>query len=197
MTKDIVMTPIPEEHIRLFHEIHDSVNLHHSTPLYHYAKEVKRGAIVDLGTWRGGSAIVMALGTRAGAGLKVYTVDSYVERTEHYGPEDKEVFLRNVVAAGVDVKLIEMDVDDAVVKRKRLWKRGLALVYWEIGGDRIGHDFGNWGRFIIPGGFFLAKNTLDPFGSDPVILEALANGTWSRLPDMLAISVLVRVDDDG
>ena len=189
---EIAITPIPEEYVQLFHEIHDQVNLHHATPLYHYAKEAKGGAIVDLGTWQGGSAITMALGTRAGVGLKVYTVDAYTKRSAPYGPQDKEIFLRNVDTAGVDVELIEMDVDDAAVKHESLWERGLALVYWEIGGERIGHDFGDWSRFVIPGGFFLAKDTRNPFGSDPVILEALRDGSWSRLPDMLRISVLVK-----
>lgn len=191
---EVAITPIPEEYVQLVHNLFVNPALHYSTPLYHYAKEAEGGAIVDLGTWQGGSAIVMALGTRVGAGLKVYTVDSYLRHTEHehYGPQSKEIFLRNVAAANVDIELIEMDVDDAAAKHELLWEQGLALVNWEIGGDRIGHDFGIWSRFVVPGGFFLAKNTCDPFGSDPVILEVLKDESWSRLPDMLRISVLVK-----
>lgn len=193
-------TEIMEEMIQMLEGLYDHVNLIHATALYHYAKEAEGGAIVELGAGRGKCAIVLALGTRAGAGLKVYAIDAYTKRRgpygEPYGPQDKQVFFKNIAAAGVDVELIEMDIDEAFVFHEYFWKQGLSLVSWDIGGNRIGHDFSNWSRVVVPGGFFLSKNTYNPFGSEPVILKALDDGSWSRLPDMMSVSIIVKYDED-
>jgi len=198
--EDDAIAKIPEEAARMLHRLFSNLTPWHATPLYHYAKEARGGMIVELGAYVGKCAIILAFGTRAGAELKVYTIDAYKKRRgphgESYGPRDKKVFLKNIATAGVDVELIQMDIDEAFALHEYFWKQGLALVYWDIGGDRIGHDFSNWSRFVVPGGFFLSKNTYNPFDSVPVILEALEEGSWSRLPDIMAVSILVKRDSE-
>lgn len=53
-----------------------------------------RGAIVEIGSWRGKSTICLAHGSRAGAGIPVYAVDPHPNRRF-------EEFRRNIERAGV------------------------------------------------------------------------------------------------
>lgn len=153
---------------------------------YSYAKQAERGCIVELGTYRGRGTIALALGTRDGHGLKVYTVDDYSERKgwigEPYGSEDKSAFLVNIKAAGLeeDITLLQMDMLKAAVAFRRRWEEGIGLLLWDAGvPDRIEEDFDAWKDYIVPGGVFLVKDAQDYcLGSDNIIAWAETGGLW-------------------
>lgn len=165
---------------------------------YRYARMAEGGCIVDLGVFRGRSTIVMALGTRDGNGLTVYSVDDYRRRTgwigEPYGPQDMTVYLRNVEAAGVQdrVKLIQMDILETASAWSELWEHGIGLVLWDLGMPRrFRGDFEVWGRYVVPRGHFIVKDTpKDDLKTRDVIYDALDSGAWEKVEYELGISVL-------
>jgi MMP 1-O-methyltransferase len=64
--------------------------------LYSLAKECTgRGSIVEIGSFKGRSTICLAMGSRAGHGVRIYAVDT------HYGPRLEE-FKQNIERAGID-----------------------------------------------------------------------------------------------
>jgi len=153
---------------------------------YSYAREAEGGCIVELGTYRGRGAIALALGTRDGNKLRVYTIDDYVERKgwigEPYGPDDKDAFIANVKAAGLedDITLLQMDVLEAANTCRHIWEEGIGLLLWDTGvPDRLKGDFDAWKDYIVPGGVFLMKDAQGYcLGSDEIIAWAEADGTW-------------------
>jgi len=153
---------------------------------YSYAKQAEEGCIVELGTYRGRGAIALALGTRDGHGLKVYTIDDYSERKgwigESYGSEDKGRFLVNIKAAGLeeDITLLQMDILKAAVAFRKRWEEGISLLLWDAGvPDRIEEDFDAWKDYIVPGGVFLMKDAQDYcLGSNNIIAWVEKSGGW-------------------
>jgi len=153
---------------------------------YSYAKRAERGCIVELGTYRGRGAIALALGTRDGHGLKVYTIDDYSGRKgwigEPYGSEDKGAFLVNVKAAGLeeDITLLQIDILKAASAYSELWREGIGLLLWDAGvPNRIRGDFDAWKDYIIPGGVFLMKDAQGYcLGSDEIVAEIENSGGW-------------------
>jgi predicted O-methyltransferase YrrM len=61
--------------------------------------------IVEIGSYRGRSTVALALGSRSGAGARVYAVDPHVEftgaRGGRFGPTDRQELYGNLAAAGV------------------------------------------------------------------------------------------------
>src|SRR5574337_1383187 len=52
--------------------------------LYDLARKCTgRGAIVEIGSWKGKSTIWLAKGSKAGNGVKVYAVDTHTGSSEH------------------------------------------------------------------------------------------------------------------
>lgn len=69
------------------------------------AQDVPRGdSIVEIGTYRGRSAVALALGARVN-GNRVYAVDPHTDfrgvRRGHFGPEDMSALYANLSKAGV------------------------------------------------------------------------------------------------
>jgi len=163
----------------------DGDPLYQAAIFYSYAKEAEGGCIVELGTYRGRGAVALALGTRDGNKLKVYTIDDYVERQgwigEPYGPDDKETFFENIKTVGLedDITLLQMDVLEAADAFRRIWKEGISLVLWDVGVSRVRDDFDAWKDYVVPGGIFLLKDAQDyQLGTDKIIEEAETTGEW-------------------
>ena len=85
-------------------DVEGMIDADESALLYRLAVQAQ-GAIVEIGSYRGLSTIVLAFGARAGAGGPVYAIDPHEEFTEpsgfHFGHEDAAVFMRNMLNAKV------------------------------------------------------------------------------------------------
>ncbi len=120
------------------------------------ARETTGGCIVELGTWRGLGATVLALG--APPGVAVYTIDDYATRCDHlgyrYGPHDALCALR----AWNDKNVAVLPVLGDVRKIAETWTEPIGLLVWDLGEDRLERDFQDWAPRVIPGGLFAAKD---------------------------------------
>src|SRR5262249_40194226 len=94
------------------------------------------GAIVEIGSFHGSSAVALALGTRKGDNLRVYSIDPYEPFAPHgerrkFGPHDRIPLLKNLLRAGVveNVWLINLPSTDAA----RAWQGPISLLW--IDGD--------------------------------------------------------------
>ena len=126
--------------------------------LFRLARECAgRGAIVEIGSWKGKSTICLARGSLAGSNTKVHAIDPHTGSPQHIemfsGPVwTFEEFKRNIEAAGVkDVVEPHVDFSEAVA---RTFDEPVELIF--IDGlheyEGVKADFDAWFPKVINGG---------------------------------------------
>lgn len=139
--------------------------------LFELARQVREGAIVELGTYQGKSAIALALGARAGHDAKVYAVDDHLNHTDwannEYNLEDVTALEYNLHRAQVQIEQILLDSQEAA----RQWNKPVALYFWDISvPGQLFPDWLAWREHIQVGGIGFLRDTFDKrLGSEDVL----------------------------
>jgi predicted O-methyltransferase YrrM len=163
--------------------------------LYTLAREAAGGCIVEIGSFHGKSTVALALGTRGGAGLRVYAVDPFMPFTGllggRFGPEDKTVLLRNLLLADVADRVWLLHLGSTQAARG--WQEPIALLW--VDGDHsepaVRADLAAWGPFVAPGGVVALHDSLDPgLGPRRVVEEMVGGGRWQKVREAGTITVL-------
>ena len=105
--------------------------------LIHLGSNVpSNNVIVEIGTYRGRSAVALALGSRLGAGVRVYAIDPHTEfrgvMGGRFGPQDMAALYRNLVKAQVGDTVAVVCLPSLVVART--WSKRTIGLLW-IDGD--------------------------------------------------------------
>jgi MMP 1-O-methyltransferase len=121
--------------------------------LYSLAKECTgRGSIVEIGSFKGRSTICLAMGSRAGHGVRIYAVDT------HYGPRLEE-FKQNIERAGID------DLVEPVAGRSQEvaydFDQPIELLFIDGAHDyeSVRQDFERWVPKLVEGGVVAMHDT--------------------------------------
>ena len=133
--------------------------------LYDLAKKCSgRGAIVEVGSWKGKSTIWLAFGSKDGAKARVYAIDPHTGSQEHrdlYGKLDTfGEFSKNISCAGVSeiVKPLVKTSEEAA----RSFSEPVELVF--IDGaheyDMVEKDFQLWFPRLVEGGVMAFHDTI-------------------------------------
>ena len=125
--------------------------------LYRLASQCRaRGAIVEIGSWKGKSTICLARGSIAGSKAKINAIDPHTGSPEHsreFGVVwTFDAFRRNIEKAGVNEMVTpHVDYSDAVAKK---FNEPVELIFidgiHEYEGVKI--DFDDWFAKVIDGG---------------------------------------------
>jgi hypothetical protein len=144
------------------------------------------GCIVEVGSFRGRSTVVLALGARAGHGAPVFAVEPH-ETFEgplggSYGPADRRAFFENLLALDVVEHVRLLNTSSEVIAPG--WSRGVGLLW--IDGDHayegVRRDLDCWHPHLLPGAVVALHDALDPdLGPSLAIAEELASGRFERL----------------
>jgi len=141
------------------------------------------GAIAEIGSYRGKSAIVLA--SAAADGVTVTAIDPHagndrgpqqIHGTADEGQSDHDAFLANLAAAGVTdkvrhVRAFSHDALDAVPE-------DLDVLYID-GAHRVGparDDIVSWGTKVRPGGLLLIHDSFSSIGVTLALLTSLVPG---------------------
>ena len=135
-----------------------------------------QGAIVEIGSWKGKSTIVLASGSSARGREKVYAVDHHKGSAEHEGMGYKDIntegeFRKNIKTAAVENHVIPLVMTsiDAV----RNWQGPIRLLW--IDGDHdyeaVKSDFLLWEPHVVPGGVIAFHDTYSWEGPRRVVEE--------------------------
>lgn len=141
--------------------------------LYRLGQETPaRGAIVEIGSWKGKSTICLALGSMAGAGAKVYAIDPHKPLAEEGYTEDTEAeFLKNIKEAGVESHVVSLVMTSEEAARQ--WDKPVALLW--IDGDhrykQVKRDFALWEPHVMEGGVIAMHDTIRKKGPKRVLWE--------------------------
>lgn len=149
--------------------------------LYDAAADVRRGGrIVEIGSFRGRSTIVLA--SAADVGVEVVAIDPHagndrgpqeIRGYEAEAEDDHHVFARNLAAAGVadrvrHVRAFSNEAHAAV--------DGAVDLLWVDGAHRYGpalEDLRHWGDRVVPGGRMLVHDSWSAVGVTLAVLRHL------------------------
>lgn len=150
--------------------------------LYEAAAEVRPGGrIVEIGSFRGRSTIMLA--TAAGEGVEVVAIDPHAGNDR--GPQeisgfeaeaagDHEAFLRNLADAGVADRVRHVR---ELSNRAHAAVDGAVELLWVDGAHRYRpalEDLRHWGDRVVPGGRMLVHDSFSSIGVTLAILRHLA-----------------------
>jgi predicted O-methyltransferase YrrM len=176
------MPPSPEVALGRIASVEGWLTDDQARVLYDAAADVRPGGrILEIGSFRGRSTIVLA--TAAGEGVEVVAVDPHAGNDR--GPQeirgfeaeaegDHEVFLRNLADAGVAdrVRHVRSFSNEAHAEVD-----GSLDLLWVDGAHRYGpalEDLRHWGDRVVPGGRMLVHDSWSSVGVTLAILRHLA-----------------------
>jgi len=144
--------------------------------LYRLAKNCQgKGVIVEIGSWKGKSTILLAKGSEAGNKLKVYAIDPHTGSAEHremYGEVwTFDEFKKNIETARVDhliVPILKTSIEAAKDFRDPV---ELIFVDGSHEYDLVKLDFDLWFPKVIEGGVMVFHDTTWRAGPKRVVEE--------------------------
>ncbi|MEP7117191.1 MAG: class I SAM-dependent methyltransferase [Acidobacteriota bacterium] len=130
-----------------------------------------RGAIVEIGSWKGRSTIVLAAGSKAGSGTVVCAVDPYVGIPSRGLTSSVAEFQANIDAAGVAALVRPYVQHSAEVARA--FGEPVELVYIDGAHDHAAvlDDFRHWFPKVIDGGTMAFHDTVGYAGPRRVVRD--------------------------
>lgn len=122
--------------------------------LHDLARGVRVGCIVEIGSYRGRSTIMLAQGARK-AGAIVYAIDPHLEAIDGiatYSAADRDVFIENIQKAGLTdiVRKLDMTSSQAVEG----WRESIGMLWIDGAHDyeSVKQDVKLWTPHVIDGG---------------------------------------------
>ncbi len=112
-----------------------------------------RGAIVEIGSWKGKSTVALASGSMLGKGVGVWSVDPHepTRLTPGMPASSLQELQRNLEHAGVAEIVVPLVTTSQQAARN--WNQPVELIF--IDGDHsyasVRNDLDSWERFLVPG----------------------------------------------
>jgi hypothetical protein len=150
--------------------------------LYDLARGVREGCIVEVGSFRGRSTVVLARGAEHGHGVRVYAVEPHEPfvgpRGGRFGPEDRAAFFRNMVRTGAYRTVRLLNTSSEIVAAG--WTEPVALLW--LDGDHsyagVRRDFDAWAPHLVPACDLVLDDTDDPELGPHRLVEELTGAGW-------------------
>jgi hypothetical protein len=152
--------------------------------LYDLAQRVRRGCIVEVGSYRGRSTVALARGASAGHGAPVYAVEPHEPFVGvlggKFGPEDRAEFFRTMLRTGAYEQVRLLNVSSEVVAPG--WTAPVALLW--LDGDHayesVRRDFGVWEPHLLPDCDVVLDDAVSPELGPYRLVEDLVGNGWQR-----------------
>lgn len=163
--------------------------------LYELAREVRSGCIVEVGAYRGRTAVSLGRGSLDGHRVPVFSVEPHQSFTgvlgARFGPPDAGAFHRAMVETGCYhvVRLVNLSSEQVTPG----WSLPVSLLW--IDGDHryegVRRDFDSWRPHLAPGATVVFDDASNPeIGPYRLIGELLAAGGYERVRDFGKVTVL-------
>jgi Methyltransferase domain len=169
--------------------------------LYELARKVEGGCIVEVGSYRGRSTIVLARGAAAGNGVPVYAVEPHEPFVGvlggEFGPEDRGAFFRNMLRTGAYENVRLLNTSSEVLSPG--WREPVALL-WLDGDhsyDGVRRDFDSWERHLLPGCDLALDDADDPELGPYRLIQELTDRSWRKVGQTGRVAHLRRKNDSG
>ena len=144
-----------------------------------------RGAIVEIGSYRGRATIALALGSQAGSRVPVYAVDLHHE-------EQFRRFDRNVTRAGVGELITPLAGRSQELADEVREPLELLFIDGAQDADEFREDFERWVPKLVDGGWLAVQDATDSQGARPVadtiVLRSLHFRRARFVPDSMLVA---------
>jgi predicted O-methyltransferase YrrM len=139
-----------------------------------------RGAIVEIGSWKGRSTICLAAG--APPNTKVYAIDPHSGSSEHQQQMGKvdtlEEFRENIKRAGVEDRVVALVETSEQAAEKWQGKVELLFIDGAHEYELVKKDYELWGPHLIEGGMIAFHDTVDWYGPKQLVKENIFLGPY-------------------
>jgi predicted O-methyltransferase YrrM len=181
-----------------FDQIEGMISAEEAALLYRLAAKPRTGCIVEIGSWRGKSAIAMALGAKTLPPAKRPTITCIEPHAEYtgilggkFGPGDRQAFYEAMLKAGC-ADIVEL-VNLPSTKAAKVWSKPIGLLF--IDGDHsedgVHADVDAWAPFLTNMGIIVFDDAKDKsIGPARVIAKMLASGEYRMTKQVGKIAVL-------
>lgn len=150
--------------------------------LYRLAKNSStKGVILEIGTYKGGSAIILGSASKNNCKSKVYAIDPHVrERETNWGKENVpkntlHIFLRNLKKFNVQEWVTPIVTTSE--KAAKVWNKPISLLW--IDGDHdfesVKKDFLLWEKHLIKGGVIAIHDSAESKNIKPATGDRYCN----------------------
>lgn len=140
-----------------------------------------RGAIVEIGSWKGRSTVWLAKGSKSAGREKIYAIDPHIGAYEKSAENTLQAFKRNIRAAGVEDYVVPIvSKSESAVKK---WDKPVRLL-WIDGSHEysdVKRDVEAWEKFLVEGGVIALHDTVMREGPTKVSKELIKSGRFSRI----------------
>jgi hypothetical protein len=152
--------------------------------LYELARRAEGGCIVEVGSYRGRSTVVLARGAAAGHGVPVYAVEPHEPFIGvlggEFGPKDRAAFFRNMVRTGAYEQVRLLNTSSEILSPG--WSEPVALLW--LDGDHsyagVRRDYDSWERHLVPTCDLVLDDADDPKLGPYRLVEELTAGSWEK-----------------
>ena len=167
------------------------------------------GVIVEIGSYKGGSTIFLALGSQAGPNKKIYAIDPHTGLGPIY-ENTKNIFLSNLEKWQVR-NLVE-PIFEKSKKAAKKWNQPISLLW--IDGSHwycdVKTDIFCWEEFLIPGGLIIFHDVVNPKkswkflnqeitrypGVEQAVSELLASGRFKAIKTLDNILMAEKIKNE-
>lgn len=166
--------------------------------LFNFASQLSSGCILEIGSYRGRSTLVLALGSLMNHGVLVYAIELH-QTSEGvlrggFDPKDRVEFLRNILLVGLGEIMHLVNVSSEMVSKG--WNKDIELL-WLAGDHRyeaVKIDFDCWEPYAISGALIAFHDSRDPnLGASRVITDAISSGRFKRTYQADLTTVLEKI----
>ena len=173
--------------------------------LTRYASWLGAGCIVEIGSWRGASAIALARGIAqqpASQRSMVYCIEPHTAFVGVYGgrfgPADRTAFYQNMLESGQSETIALINLPS--LEAARCWRLPIGLLF--IDGDHsqaaVEADVAAWEGHVIEGGYIFFDDAMDPaIGPRQAIAKLLAGGGYRHIAEEGKIVALQKLPDEA
>ena len=153
--------------------------------LYRLAKNCRgRGAIVEIGSWKGRSTVWLGKGSMRGSRTKIYAIDPHTGSSEHLKENGKvwtfEEFKDNIKKAKVNQLIIPLV--ETSKKAAKNFSRPVELIFIDGAHEyqAVLHDFELWFQKVIEGGVMAFHDTTNRFGPGKVVKDLVFQSKYFK-----------------
>lgn len=180
-----------------FEKTEGMISLEGATLLYEMARRVKKGCIIEVGSYRGRSAVALGRGSLDGYKVPVYAIEPHEEFTGvlggKFGPEDRGAFYRAMLETGCYSVVRLINLGSRIVAPN--WDKEVQLLW--IDGDHsyegVKADFDAWSPHLAADAIVAFDDTKNPkLGPIKLVNELVEQGRYTIRERVGKITVMRR-----